>query len=333
VSPITNVSGVQSVFVSPLTGEIWVAATRSNQAQRFPRFELLTLGIRTDYEIPAAAPLALTQDAFGNLYVVEATNRVGIYYNGLKTQIAGNYAERPLSPGAIGIVYPQTQSVRFSEQIVDFNSLPNPLPLPKELADVEVLLNDRPLPLYFVDPGQINFQVPYDIPDSGTAELLVVKKSLGQILGASTVNLARVSPALFTADAREQGQVAAVNAQDGTLNSPANAVARGQYISLYGTGMGQVSSPPAEGMPAEGEVRGSESIRVLIGDSGRWVPDDHIQYFGLAPSLVGVYQINVKIPDFVAPNAAVDAVVEVRSMLSNRTVGERIVRTTIAVKP
>jgi uncharacterized protein (TIGR03437 family) len=337
VSPISNISGVQSVFVSPLTGEIWVAATRGNQAQRFPRFERLTLGIQSDYTIPASAPLALTQDAFGNLYVVEATNRVSIYYNGLKSQIAGNYAERPLSPGAIGIVYPQTQSVKFSAETVDFNSLPNPLPLPKELADVEVRLNDRPLPLYFVSPGQINYQVPYDIQDSGTAELLVMKKSLGQIMGASTVNLARVSPALFTADAREQGQLAAVNVQDGTINSPANAVARGQYISLYGTGMGAVNGAPAEGAAATGEPRGTESIRILIGDAG-FVPADHIQYFGLAPGFVGVYQINVKVPDSAAPSAAVDVVVEVRSMLSNRTGGgagvpERIVRTTIAVKP
>ena len=60
---------------------------------------------------------------------------------------------------------------------------------------------------------------------------------------------------------------------------------------------------------------------------------ENIQYFGLAPGLVGVYQINVKIPDNVAPRADVDVVVEVRSTLTNRTgVPERIVRTTIAVK-
>ena len=139
----------------------------------------------------------MTQDAFGNLYVVEATNRVSIFYNGLKTQIAGNYAERPLSPGAIGIVYPQTKGAVFTSETKEFNSLPNPLPLPKELADLEVD-NDRALPLYFVSPGQINFLVPFDIGDSGTAEVQVVRKSLGQILGASTVALSGCA-ALFTA--------------------------------------------------------------------------------------------------------------------------------------
>jgi uncharacterized protein (TIGR03437 family) len=329
---ITGLTGVQSVWVSPATGEIWVAVTRSNQAQRFPRFERLTLGIRTDYDIPVQTPLAMTQDGFGNLYVVEATNRVSIFYNGLKTQIAGNYAERPLTPGSIGIAYPQTAGAVFTSETKEFNSLPNPIPLPKELADIQVLLNERPLPLYFVSPGQINYLVPFDIPESGTAELQVVRKSLGQILGASTVNLARVSPALFTLDAREAGPLAAVN-QDGTVNTPANAISRGQVISLYGTGMGPVQDAPAEGAPAAGLARGVESIRVLIGDSG-FVPAENIQYFGLAPGLVGVYQINVKVPDTVAPKADMDVVVEVRSMLSNRTgVPERIVRTTINVKP
>jgi uncharacterized protein (TIGR03437 family) len=142
-----------------------------------------------------------------------------------------------------------------------------------------------------------------------------------------------VSPALFTADTREQGQLAAVNVQDGTVNSPTNAVARGQFISLYGTGLGPVEAPPAEGAPTTGIVRGVESIRVLIGDSG-FVPESNIQYFGLAPGFVGLYQINVRVPENVAPKADVDVVVEVRSALSNRTgVPERIVRTTIAVKP
>lgn len=327
---LPSLTGAQGIWVSPQTGEIWVASTRANRAVRYPRFERLALGIRTDYEIGSPTPLALAQDSSGNLYVAEATNRVSIFFNGLRTQIAGNYAERPLSPGAIGIVYPRGTSTRFSNDIQTFDSLPNPVPLPKELADIQVLLDDRALPLYFVSPGQINYLVPYDVGASGTAELQVVRKSTNEILAAGTVGLAQVSPALFVQGSAEQGPVAALN-QDGSVNTPANPVARGQYISLFATGMGSVGAAPAEGTPPPGPAPATEFLRVLI--NTEFVKDEDIQYFGLAPSLVGVYQINVKVPDSAAPGSAVDVVVQVRSTNSNVGAGGKLLKTTISVKP
>jgi uncharacterized protein (TIGR03437 family) len=203
--------------------------------------------------------------------------------------------------------------------------------MPKELADTQVLLDNRPLPLYFVSPGQINYFVPMDIGSSGTAELQVVRKSTGEILAAGTIPLARVSPALFVQGGFEQGQVAAIN-QDGSINAPGAEVQKGQFITLYATGLGFVPNAPPEGVPPTGPTPASESIRVLINTG--FVPDENIQYFGLAPGFVGVYQINVKVPtDQVAPGAAIDVVVQVRSTNSNVGFNGKILRTTIAVKP
>jgi uncharacterized protein (TIGR03437 family) len=203
--------------------------------------------------------------------------------------------------------------------------------MPKELADTQVLLNDRPLSLYFVSPGQINYFVPNDVATEGSAELQVVRKSTGEILAAGTVGLARVSPALFIQGAYEQGQIAAIN-QDGTVNAPGSEVAKGQFITLYATGLGTVSSAPDDGVPPSGPTPASESVRVLINTD--FVPDENIQYFGLAPGFVGVYQINVKVPvDRVAPGAAIPVVVQVRSMNSNVGANNKLLSTTIAVKP
>ena len=328
---LPNITGAQAVWVSRNTGEIWVAAARLNptRVQRFPRFELLSQGIQTDYEIPVATPLALTQDEFGSLFVAEANNRVSLYFNGQRTQIAGNYAERPLAPGSIGIVYPLGSST-FTTETKTFDSLPNPIPMPKELGDVQVLLNDRPVPLYFIHPTQINFFVPFDMPNSGTVELQVVKPSNGQVLAAGTVPMAPVAPALFAQGAFAEGALAAVNVADGTINSPANRVARGQYISLYATGLGEVDGPPAEGTPPSGAVPGKDQVRVLI--EPRIVEGPDIQYFGLAPGLIGVYQINVRVPIETAPGDGREVVVMVRSMNSNQGAGGRRLRTTISVK-
>jgi uncharacterized protein (TIGR03437 family) len=322
----------QGVYISNI-GEVWVADTRRSRISRFPRFELLPITTAAEQNLAAAVPLAVTQDASGNLYVAEATNRIAIFYNGLAYQIAASFADRALSPGGIGILYPRSSRRPFSSETRSFNELPNPVPLPKELADTQVLLNDRPVPLYFVAPGQINFLVPMSAPDSGRADVQVLRPSTGEILAASSVELARVSPALFIqgTGAPDQGQIAALN-QDNSVNNAANPATKGQIIQLFGAGQGFVPNAPADGEVPSGEVRTQEVPRVLIGTD--FVPDSAIQYSGLAPGLVGVWQINVTIPENVAGGVGpVPVVVQLRSVPSNVGFGGKRLVTTIAVRP
>jgi uncharacterized protein (TIGR03437 family) len=198
------------------------------------------------------------------------------------------------------------------------------VPLPKTLADTQLLINDAPVPLYFVSPGQINFLVPMNAPASGTVDLLVTRASTGEILASGTARMDVASPALFTAAASGTGQVAALN-QDNTVNGPSNPVARGQVIQLFGTGQGFVSGAPADGDVATGLIPTSEKPKVWIEPD--FVPDDYIQYSGLAPNLIGVWQINVKIPDKVAPGNRV-MFVEHKSIASSTPQ----IRTLITVK-
>jgi uncharacterized protein (TIGR03437 family) len=203
--------------------------------------------------------------------------------------------------------------------------------LPKELADTQVLFNDQPVPIYFVSPGQINFLVPMNAPDSGRADVQVIRPSTGEILAASSVELARVSPALFIQNNADQGQVAALN-QDNSVNSAGSPATRGQIIQLFAAGQGFVPNAPADGAAATGQLPTEDRPRVLIGTD--FVNDADIQYSGLAPGLVGVWQINVKIPENVTGIAGpVDVVVQLRSVPSNIGFGGKRLRTTIAVRP
>jgi uncharacterized protein (TIGR03437 family) len=317
----------QAVYVSPVTGEIWVANTGANRATRFPRYEQLAFSNRSDYEIPSSGPLAVTQDPFGNLYLGEATNRVAIHYNALTHQIAGNYSDRPLSPGAIGIIYPAGAGIQFSDATSAFETLP----LPKELNDVQVLVNEQPASLYFVSPLQINFLVPMNAPTGGTAEIQVVRRSTGQILAVSDRPFQPASPALFVQGGALQGQLSALN-EDNTINGPGNRARRGTVVQLFGTGQGFVPNAPEDGTAAAGPVPTPDIPRVIIGGPD-FVAPENILYSGLAPGLVGVWQINVRVPQSVAPSAAVDTVVILNNIPSNRSSSNRIIQTTIGVDP
>ena len=321
----------QGIYVSQATGEIWVANTRGNRLSRYPRFALLPITTAAEQNIQSPAPLAVTQDPSGNLFVAEATNRIAMYFNGLAYQVAGNFAERPISPGGIAIIYPRSASNRrFASETRSFNELPNPLPLPRELADTQVLLNDQAVPLYFVSPGQINFLVPMNTPESGAADIQVVRPSTGEVIAATPVPLARVSPALFIQGSSAEGQIAALN-EDNSVNNAGNGAARGTVVQLFGAGQGIIRNAPEDGNVATTQLPTDEKPVVLMGT--QFVDQANILYSGLAPGLVGVWQINVRVPDNVAPSSQVDVVVQLQSVPSNVGSGGRRLRTTIAVRP
>jgi len=298
---LSGLRNPQGVFVSQTTGEIWVANTGGNQSLRYPHFDLLPINnYRSDYTIPAGAPLALTQDGLGNLLVADGTNRVAIHYPAMSPVNAASYlpiSVRALAPGMHASLFP-VGSIKFGSETKVFNELPNPVPLPRTLSDLQVLFNDEPAPLVFVSPGQINFVTPMRAPTSGTAELVVQQASTGQILASIVAPMGPASPALFTANATGRGLVAALN-QDNSVNSPTAPATRGEVIQLFCTGQGFVESAPADGDVASGLTPTGDKPQVFIEPA--YVPEDHIQYSGLAPGLISVWQINVKIPANTAP--------------------------------
>jgi uncharacterized protein (TIGR03437 family) len=349
------------VAVNQRTGEIWVTdfSVTPNRLLRYPSYFNLVANpnVTADAAIPIIGPLSAAFDGFGNLFVSDLLHRVGMYFHGSRTLNSahygrgrvGDFSGQALAPGMVASIF--SLGTDLASEVKVFNELPEPIPLPTELADTQVLVNDRPAPLYFVSRRQVNFQVPSNIPDSGDLEIQVVRPSLGQVLaaGCTTVQTAGAatadpnddryqctgpvqatvaSPALFTADATGTGHLAALN-QDSTVNSVSNPASRGQVIQLFGTGQGRVPNAPPDGTPATGLLHTEETPTVIIGSSA--VDPGDVQYSGLAPNLVGVWQINVRIPDRVAPANQVDVVVVYRSRVSNLQ-NPTGIRTTIAVR-
>ena len=104
------------------------------------------------------------------------------------------------------------------------------------------------------------------------------------------------SPGFFTNNAKGSGQIAALNCNqspcDNTRNSLTSMALVDSTIQLFGTGQGVVPGAPPDGEPAKGAVSTQTTPTVYIGGP----PAATVTYSGLAPGLVGVWQINVKIP-------------------------------------
>jgi uncharacterized protein (TIGR03437 family) len=168
------------------------------------------------------------------------------------------------------------------------------LPLPRKLEDAAVLVGDLELaaPLYFVSPTQINAQLPFEA--LGDTLSLVVTTAEGRSK-PFLLKPAAYGPGLFTRDSSGKGPVLAL-----TPNFQlADAVAPGQPLILYATGLGPTDPPVASGNPGATQEplnRVTSIPEVFAGDYALPAP---VSFAGLAPGLAGVYQINVT-PQFLA---------------------------------
>jgi uncharacterized protein (TIGR03437 family) len=320
-TPGSNFNFPRGIFVSKLTGEIWITEANAGRLTRFPRFDnLIGAQNQSDFGITSNFAVAVTEDAFGDLYVAEGTNRVAIYYPGFKTAVnAANYLSgRALAPGTI--VYVEGQGAPFT----DTNTDADPSGWPTVLADTQVLINNNPAPINHVYPDQLSFVMPMNAPTSGTVEMQVVRQSTGQILGVGPVDMAPASPALFTLNSNGTGQLLATN-DDGMQNQPGHPISRGHVISLFGTGPGVISNAPPDGQPPSDKVSTDNMPDVWIEPA--FVNPANIMYSGLAPGMIGVWQIDFKIPDSTVPGNTVQVFVRVKSIASSQAPQ----KTTIAV--
>ena len=318
----TGLTSPRGVNVNLQTGDIWVADPSTGTAVRYPNFNAL---IGTGNYTPNATltdfgPFAVTEDNWGNLFLADAANRVLIFYPGLSALNAANYLGQnstplafPLTPGLITALYSTGAAGQFGKTSVSATSVP----LPKTLNGIQVLVNNTPAALFYAGTDQINFEVPSNAPQSGGAEILVLETATGRVLGDTTVSMFTVSPGIFTQAANGSGSGVIAN-QDGTLNSAANAAKAGSVITIYMTGQGFVPGMPADGDISNGILNTPYTPIVYIVGETTPVPPENILYSGLAPTLVGVWQINVKIPaDVVSlPSNPTQVVVQVNSLPS-----------------
>jgi uncharacterized protein (TIGR03437 family) len=195
-----------------------------------------------------------------------------------------------IAPGALISIY--------GSNLAAANTSAPSVPLTNTLGGTTVTVNGSAIPLLFVSPGQVNAQLPYEIKP-GTAKL-VVQAGNAQ---SSSVNfdVAATGPGVFTMP--QTNHVVAQNLPDFTLNDAGHAALPGQYVTLYVTGQGSVDPPVTTGAGAPSDPLSYPQAAVVVKIGGQ--PAD-IQFAGLAPTFVGLMQINVKIPNLPAGEQTVD---------------------------
>jgi uncharacterized protein (TIGR03437 family) len=193
-------------------------------------------------------------------------------------------------------------------------------PLPVTLAGVTVTLssgNSGSLaPLFYVSPTQISFQAPL-LNGAGTQTLTITQGTQSVAVPVQIVNYA---PAIFTTNGSGSGQAAVLIANTATVAAPVGAFADsrpariGEYISIFCTGLGDVTNRPALGAPSPTNPLANTLTKPTVTVGGVAAA---VQFSGLTPGAVGLYQVNVQVPATAPTGAQVPVAIAIGGVTSN----------------
>jgi uncharacterized protein (TIGR03437 family) len=173
--------------------------------------------------------------------------------------------------------------------------------LPRQLAGVQVLINGTPAPIAgiaFLPAYQaIKVQVPWETAGD-TVTIEVTQSGSSAQATAPVVGAALFFFSAFFADGQGYGQF--LHVSDYSAVTPQNPAHPGEYLMAYALNLGPVSNRPATGVPTPDSPYSIPiSVAPVCGYTEQLLVGNvasNVQFEGLAPGLVGVYQINFQVP-------------------------------------
>jgi uncharacterized protein (TIGR03437 family) len=205
---------------------------------------------------------------------------------------AANFAGNgPLAPGSVAAI--------FGQYLTATTQTNSSLPLRVSLGGTTVQINGIRAPIYATSPGQVNVEIPWELTGAGEGAVKVIVDGVES--NALTIPLSATAPYIF-ASADGQG-----------LISRALPVQPGSTLIIYGTGFGPVQNPPATGSAAVDFTSATiDTPDVSIGGISAQVVSS-----SLAPGIVGVYQVSIRIPESLLFGIAIPVKLSIGGVESN----------------
>jgi len=218
------------------------------------------------------------EDEAGEIYVANGSN--GTIYH-----ILGSAAPRIEPDGvrnaatlAPGLVAGSIATAFVSGVLDDAGIVTGP-------AGLSVTVNGIAAPVLAVanvhGQEQVNFLVPFEIAGTSSATVVVTRA------GRSSV------PAEAQVFAVQPGIYGIAHAADYTPVTSGRPLQRGEFGIVYASGLGAVSNQPATGGPGPSSPPAATLADVHVSLAG--LPCE-VTFAGLAPGMIGVYQVNFRVP-------------------------------------
>jgi uncharacterized protein (TIGR03437 family) len=175
-------------------------------------------------------------------------------------------------------------------------------------------------PLFYVSPTQINLQIPWESLGQSQASIAVTAK--GSASAAQIISLRAVSPGIFSTNSSGSGQGAIHIANTAIFAAPDSSIPgvqarpakHGEFLTIYCSGLGDVSPRPATGAAASGSPLSNTLLTPAVTIGGVSAP---VVFAGLSPGFAGLYQVNAQVPDAAPSGGQVQVVMTIGGVSSN----------------
>jgi uncharacterized protein (TIGR03437 family) len=163
------------------------------------------------------------------------------------------------------------------------------LPLPTSFQGTSLIVGPYQAPLYYVSSGQVNVQFAAELTPNQQYPVIAI------LNGALSVPvMTDISPIQLGVDANPDGLVIAQHGVGSAYITEASPAKQGEVVVIYLSGMGATnpavtSGDPAPSTPPYAEVTAAPAV-TLDGQTAT------VQFAGLVPGLVGLYQVNFQVP-------------------------------------
>jgi uncharacterized protein (TIGR03437 family) len=192
-----------------------------------------------------------------------------------------------LAPGTIFSIY----GTNLAALAADLSGMSPFFPaVPNGLNGVSVKVGGNTAPLYYVSPGQINAEVPYETA-AGNQNIVVTTAG-----GSSTIaaTVAATAPSIFILDnANKIGTL--VKGADFSVINASNKVKVGDLVVIYSTGLGQTTPAVQTGVlvqpPSATSFNNTVPVTVMVDTKSA-----PIIYSIASPGFTGLYQTAFTVP-------------------------------------
>jgi uncharacterized protein (TIGR03437 family) len=160
-------------------------------------------------------------------------------------------------------------------------------PLLTTLAGTSVSFGGTLVPLLYVSPTQINFQVP---SSAKAGAVNVVVNGPGGASASFSATVVAASPSIYQYGPNH----AAAQNDSGELNSADAPASSGSVVTVYLTGQGAVNHAVPDGSPAPSSPLATANA---VSSAAIGAASATIQFLGLTPNFAGLAQANITVPN------------------------------------